>query len=583
MNNNLKHIDDLFLTENLLKDKNNLNNWLKSASVSSKSKFIDDIWYFDTSEIYHKSQNTINWNKKTSSGKNLKDYPFLFESIKKTIFFMQTTLETRERKKFLSQMETYSRFLNLADWMICNNLYKFSDLTQTKTNQYINWLKLEKFKGKYTDKNLSTYIYPIQHLVKYNEYLIENVNNDLMNLLNGSVARLIGVKRSTETKVKAIPNEVLEKICNKILPTINYFYENKFDFNKVDEYLMFLNKEFHTKNGKSYNLNKDSKASFVIKTLNTIGYFIIGLYTGMRVSEILSIKKNCLEVDENNVLVINSTLFKFVGNNEGRPEKWGCGINNENNYALKIINILSSISPKENDSLFFIYHSKKFKPMMLFHCNKFLNELLRFYDIDWDITTHQLRKTFAKLIGITDKTNLLALKEHFKHASLTMTDYYVGTNFELLGMISEEKQLELTENLETILQTDKLAGKLGEKISNVNLKFRGNVEERKNYISEILNNSDLIVVPHEYGFCIYQPEQAKCKGNNQNIGLNTCTKCNNFVVSEKHKLFWLKKLEQNTEFKKEILDLKNQELTIQELDFEIEEAKNILNKITKNH
>ena len=92
MNNNLKHIDDLFLTENLLKDKNNLNNWLKSASVSSKSKFIDDIWYFDTSEIYHKSQNTINWNKKTSSGKNLKDYPFLFESIKKTIFFMQTTL-----------------------------------------------------------------------------------------------------------------------------------------------------------------------------------------------------------------------------------------------------------------------------------------------------------------------------------------------------------------------------------------------------------------------------------------------------------------------------------------------------------
>jgi len=48
-------------------------------------------------------------------------------------------------------------------------------------------------------------------------------------------------------------------------------------------------------------------------------------------------------------------------------------------------------------------------------------------------------------------------------------------------------------------------------------------------------------------------------------------------------LFWLKKLEQNTEFKKEILDLKNQELTIQELEFEIEEAKNILNKITKNH
>ena len=43
----------------------------------------------------------------------------------------------------------------------------------------------------------------------------------------------------------------------------------------------------------------------------------------------------------------------------------------------------------------------------------------------------------------------------------------------------------------------------------------------------------------------------------------------------------VKKLEQNTEFKKEILDLKNQELTIQELDFEINEAQTIIDKITK--
>lgn len=209
-----------------------------------------------------------------------------------------------------------------------------------------------------------------------------------------------------------------------------------------------------------------------------------------------------------------------------------------------------------------------------------LKELMDFCEVNWNITTHQLRRTFARLIGITDKTCLVALKEHFKHASLAMTDYYVGTNLELIGIIDEERQQELTEGLESILSSEKMAGKLGEKISKINLKFRGNVEKRKEYINEILNNSDLIVVPHEYGFCIYQPEQAKCKGENKNIGLNTCTKCNNFTVSEKQKVFWLNRVQQYEKFKETIQFIPGQDGTIEELDFEIEQAKNILDKIS---
>lgn len=205
---------------------------------------------------------------------------------------------------------------------------------------------------------------------------------------------------------------------------------------------------------------------------------------------------------------------------------------------------------------------------------------MEFCEVDWQITTHQLRKTFAKLIGITDKTCLVSLKEHFKHASLAMTDYYVGTNYELIGMINEEKQQEISEGLESILSSDKLAGKLGEKLSKINLKFRGDIESRKNYIEEILNNSDLVVVPHEYGFCIYQPEQAKCKGKDKNIGLNTCTKCNNFTVSKKHKVFWLNRIEQYENIKTKIVEVEKQSTTLEELDFEIREAIKIINKIS---
>lgn len=53
-----------------------------------------------------------------------------------------------------------------------------------------------------------------------------------------------------------------------------------------------------------------------------------------------------------------------------------------------------------------------------------------------------------------------------------MTDYYVGTNLELIGMIDEERQQELTEGLESILSSERMAGKLGEKIIKINLKMR---------------------------------------------------------------------------------------------------------------
>lgn len=66
-------------------------------------------------------------------------------------------------------------------------------------------------------------------------------------------------------------------------------------------------------------------------------------------------------------------------------------------------------------------------------------------------------------MGITDKTCLVALKEHFKHAILAMTDYYVGKNYEIIEMINEEKQREIADGLDEILSSENLAGKLGEK------------------------------------------------------------------------------------------------------------------------
>ena len=73
------------------------------------------------------------------------------------------------------------------------------------------------------------------------------------------------------------------------------------------------------------------------------------------------------------------------------------------------------------------------------------------------IHPHMFRRTFARYVARHDTTNLLALKEHFKHVSLSMTDYYVGNDLELWMLMEEEERL-FFESFDKALRADQLAG-----------------------------------------------------------------------------------------------------------------------------
>ena len=81
-------------------------------------------------------------------------------------------------------------------------------------------------------------------------------------------------------------------------------------------------------------------------------------------------------------------------------------------------------------------------------------------------------------------------------------------------------------------------------------------------------------------FVFISQSKRNVRGENKNIGLNTCTKCNNFAVSEKHKVFWLNRVEQYESFKNSIFNIGKQSATVDELNLEIKHAKSIINKIS---
>jgi hypothetical protein len=146
----------------------------------------------------------------------------------------------------------------------------------------------------------------------------------------------------------------------------------------------------------------------------------------------------------------------------------------------------------------------------------------------------------------------LALSDHFKHASVAMTAKgYVGNDFDLKELIDRESQVETARALDRFLTSDRLAGRMGERITAENAAFRGRtgVQVRRDYIGFVLAETDLRVHACDYGWCVFQAETARCGGvtgpSEAARNPSTCLGCANFVVDERHRNYWQDRLRRN--------------------------------------
>jgi hypothetical protein len=53
----------------------------------------------------------------------------------------------------------------------------------------------------------------------------------------------------------------------------------------------------------------------------------------------------------------------------------------------------------------------------------------------------------------------------------------------------------------------------------------------------VLEETDLVVLPHEYGYCVYRSGAARCGGAWARVGLSTCIACSYFAVALAHAPF----------------------------------------------
>ena len=94
-------------------------NYFSKIKVSEKSYFNDPIWILDGSEVYKKHYLEINWKDIIPDSLF---YSGLANTVKKCIFYCQTTLCSQIPKKPLTQTQIVNYFKILLTWMIENNI-----------------------------------------------------------------------------------------------------------------------------------------------------------------------------------------------------------------------------------------------------------------------------------------------------------------------------------------------------------------------------------------------------------------------------------------------------------------------------
>lgn len=302
--------------------------------------------------------------------------------------------------------------------------------------------------------------------------------------------------------------------------------------------------------------------------LQTAAFILIAFATGMRISEILSLREGCCKIQtspgEADLVWLHSRVYKMQGVPDGREARWIGGP-----ISARSVNILERLTWTSRkltkvDSLWVPIPALIRKPR---DAGPLTGDTIR-YRLEAFVTMlglkhssgrpfhlhpHMFRRTFARHVVRHDTTNLLALKEHFKHVSLSMTDHYVGSDLELWALMMEEEEKLSFESFDKALRAERLAGpgglQLKRKIDSaiaagrIPPEFRGEAGAhlRKEMIRNLVESGQRVYPCAASNYCWFRSESALCTQGDHPL-LKRCNPgaCGNSIIAPEHKPHWEK-------------------------------------------
>jgi integrase len=558
----------------------------ENPQVSAVSRFHDDVWDFSNENqnpSNDKSQKRIRWAFATPDGRLFTDPRFrsLLIALKQFLYALQW--HPIDSVPFsvatLYAAFSYAKRFVLHLLRYPTPILRFKDVLPHHCDEYVQELLNSPL-------NLGYKYHCFSVLEKLSLYSPVMQDGFVINPLNGeSVGQVSGWSSATllEGQTEVIPDEVLGPLVQSSLEYIDRYADFLLDANEVIANLRKQQKEQRSRfqrlaarylhehvlmASKFENGLSVGQLSKELCYLQTACFIVIAFATGMRVSELLSLREGCCEIQaepgQTDLVWLRSRVFKMQGMPQGRSAKWLGGP-----LCARAVRVLERLGRRtrrqtKSSSLWVPIPPLMNKPReagpfiastIQYRLKAFV-AMLGLQDSSgrpFHLHPHMFRRTFARHVARYDTTNLLALKEHFKHVSLSMTDYYVGSDLELWTLMVKEEENLLFESFDKALRAERMAGpggvrlkrKIDEAITEGRLprEFRGEAGDhlRKEMIRNLVDSGQRVYPCAASNYCWFRAESALCTQENHPL-LKRCNPgaCTNSIITLEHKPHWEK-------------------------------------------
>jgi integrase len=559
-----------------------------NPEVSQVSRFRDNVWDFtneDQNPSIHESTKQIRWAFPTPGGGRFTDPSFrsLCESTKQFIYALLWHPVDEPPFAASAALQLFQRITFFIAHLLSyrHPVLRFKDVLPHHCDDYIEHVLAMDLSASYKYGR----IHILQKLFQYREVMTDGLAVDPFQG-KPPVRKIAGHSHAlqVERQTAIIPDEILGPLVRLALEYVDRGADYLLDaFDGIERirkagcdfeyranrYLRGLRPSAYGLAGTRFEggLGGIRQLYRELGYLQTACFVLIAFATGMRISEILSLRRGCCEIQKErgkpDLVWLHSRVYKMQGVPAGRPAKWLGGP-----VCAKAVGVLERLQERRRQKKGGPYlwqptpgvrRDRAPKPLVAVSIAYRLRCFLSILGIKdarghpFRIHPHMFRRTFARHVARHDTTNLLALQEHFKHASLWMTDYYVGSDHELWTLMIEEEEKLYVESFDKALRSDRLAGpggsylkkKIDEAIANGRLPkdFRGEAGShlRKEMVRNLVESGQRVYPCAASNYCWFRPESALCTQGNHPL-LKRCNPgaCTNSIITLEHKPYWEK-------------------------------------------
>lgn len=559
-----------------------------NPEVSGASRFEDEVWDFSNENrnpAIDRRSKMIHWAFATPDGGRFTDPVFLhlLRSFKQFLYALRWHPVDESPLAASAVVQHFWRTKQFVDHLLSyrHPVLRFKDVLPHHCEDYIQKVLGADLSVSYRYSRIHT----LQKLFQYRHAMADGLQVDPFQD-KPAARKIAGCSHASqlENQTRVIPDEVLGPLVRAALEYVDDFADYLLDtFDAVEkirkggcDFEYRANRYLRESALSAYELNgtRFQRGLPSLRQLNkelcylqTACFVVIAFATGMRLSEILSLRTGCCEIQKEpgqpDLVWLRSLVFKLQGTPEGRRAKWLAGP-----VCARAVAVLERLGRPVRRRLKAPYlwlptpafrRPRGAEPLgaltMALRLRSFV-AMVGIKDIDgrpFHLHPHMFRRTFARHVARHDTTNLLALKDHFKHTSLWMTDYYVGSDHELWTLMIEEEEKLFLESFDKALRSDHLAGpggrdlkrKIDEAIADGRLphEFRGEAGShlRKGMIRDLVEAGQRVYPCAASNYCWFRPESALCTQGDHPL-LKHCNPgaCANSIVTPEHKPYWEK-------------------------------------------